>query len=401
MLTCFIFRYFDNSSNGYYYQHSGSQGWKKNVKGPLDLPPYTAPQVPEAEVAVNPLMASNHTSNANHRDREYNNSHHKPGGRPPRRNDEGVHAPPNNTGDWASTSSHRQNGNGRLPPRNGPYRGVNGGGGGGARGNPGDYWRKAEANSAPTSNGVPSSDSAPKPAPVNKSPEEPQQSQNSAQKAYYQRNDRWQSRNPHAPQPLTHAQRKERGPLPDWDEVAKAGTQESFDYMDLMESQYSQYYAMTAVPPFDPNMSAIDPNFAPNYWNQFQQRMFAFQPAYVAQQPPPAANLPPTPQGAVTQPPPPQSTAAENTANSRPESVASSLTSTVPPTPTALLSPNAVPPVIAPLPPMIPAVVPTTGGPLLPPGAVIASFPSIFQPPNPYIAPLDEFKLKEVVRRQM
>lgn len=41
-------------------------------------------------------------------------------------------------------------------------------------------------------------------------------------KAYYQRNDRHQARggnNPHAPPKLTPAQRKARGPLPDWDDI--------------------------------------------------------------------------------------------------------------------------------------------------------------------------------------
>jgi hypothetical protein len=27
--------------------------------------------------------------------------------------------------------------------------------------------------------------------------------------------------------------------------------------MDLMENQYSQYYALTAVPPFDPSLGMI------------------------------------------------------------------------------------------------------------------------------------------------
>ena len=40
------------------------------------------------------------------------------------------------------------------------------------------------------------------------------------QKTFY-RNERWQARsaNPHAPPKLTPAQRKARGPLPDWDEI--------------------------------------------------------------------------------------------------------------------------------------------------------------------------------------
>ena len=56
-------------------------------------------------------------------------------------------------------------------------------------------------------------------------------------------------------------------------QVQEAGAEESFDYMDLMENQYSQYYALTAVPPFDPSLGMIaapaDPTFPntnlPNY----------------------------------------------------------------------------------------------------------------------------------------
>ena len=30
--------------------------------------------------------------------------------------------------------------------------------------------------------------------------------------------------------------------------------------MELMESQYAQYYAMSAVPPFDPSAQSLDPS---------------------------------------------------------------------------------------------------------------------------------------------
>lgn len=33
---------------------------------------------------------------------------------------------------------------------------------------------------------------------------------------------------------------------------------DNFDYMELLETQYAQYYAMTAVPPFDPNAPTQD-----------------------------------------------------------------------------------------------------------------------------------------------
>lgn len=98
-------------------------------------------------------------------------------------------------------------------------------------------------------------------------------------KAFYQRNDRWQARNPnpYAPPKLTPQERRERGPLPDWDEVAEVGSDECFDYMEMMENQYSQYFAMTAVPPFDPSMGgSLDtklPGNFPNYLQQLQNRM--------------------------------------------------------------------------------------------------------------------------------
>ncbi|KAJ1355039.1 hypothetical protein KIN20_012159 [Parelaphostrongylus tenuis] len=65
-------------------------------------------------------------------------------------------------------------------------------------------------------------------------------------RAYYQRNDRYQSRNPHAPPKLTLAQRKARGPLPDWEDIQDG--EDNFDYMNLMDSQYAQYYAMSSIP---------------------------------------------------------------------------------------------------------------------------------------------------------
>lgn len=91
-------------------------------------------------------------------------------------------------------------------------------------------------------------------------------------KAYYQRNDRYQARaNPHAPPKLTPAQRKERGPLPRWEDI-EAGD-DNFDYMTLMEAQYSQFYGPPQ--PFEPQ---LDPHQATILIQQAQQHMASFAP---------------------------------------------------------------------------------------------------------------------------
>uniref|UniRef100_A0A1I7U371 La-related protein 1 n=1 Tax=Caenorhabditis tropicalis TaxID=1561998 RepID=A0A1I7U371_9PELO len=91
-------------------------------------------------------------------------------------------------------------------------------------------------------------------------------------KAYYQRNDRYQARaNPHAPPKLTPAQRKERGPLPRWEDI-EAGD-DNFDYMTLMEAQYSQYY--DAPQQFE---HQLDPHQASILIQQAQQHMSSFAP---------------------------------------------------------------------------------------------------------------------------
>ncbi|CCD65881.2 La-related protein 1 [Caenorhabditis elegans] len=91
-------------------------------------------------------------------------------------------------------------------------------------------------------------------------------------KAYYQRNDRFQARaNPHAPPKLTAAQRKERGPLPRWEDI-EAGD-DNFDYMTLMEAQYSQYYG--APQQFE---HQLDPHQASILIQQAQQHMASFAP---------------------------------------------------------------------------------------------------------------------------
>ncbi|EFP09278.1 CRE-LARP-1 protein [Caenorhabditis remanei] len=91
-------------------------------------------------------------------------------------------------------------------------------------------------------------------------------------KAYYQRNDRYQARaNPHAPPKLTAAQRKERGPLPRWEDI-EAG-EDNFDYMTLMEAQYSQYYG--APQQYE---HQLDPHQASILIQQAQQHMASFAP---------------------------------------------------------------------------------------------------------------------------
>ncbi|KAK6742210.1 hypothetical protein RB195_009835 [Necator americanus] len=104
------------------------------------------------------------------------------------------------------------------------------------------------------------------------------------QRAFYQRNDRYQSRNPHAPPKLTPAQRKARGPLPDWEEIQDG--EDNFDYMNLMDSQYAQYYAMSSIPPFD-GVGGMDPQVASMMIQQAQQHMaaFGFRPAIPLMQP--------------------------------------------------------------------------------------------------------------------
>lgn len=79
-------------------------------------------------------------------------------------------------------------------------------------------------------------------------------------KSGFYRNERWQPRgsHPQAPPKLTAAQRRARGPLPDWDECATA-EDDSFDYMDLMEAQWAQYFTMATMPSFDPTAAAIEP----------------------------------------------------------------------------------------------------------------------------------------------
>ncbi|VDK50443.1 unnamed protein product [Anisakis simplex] len=253
-------------------------------------------------------------------------------------------------------------------------------------------------------------------------------------KAYYQRNDRWQSRgsHPQAPPKLTPAQRRARGPLPDWE--ATDGTEEdNFDYMDLMETQYSQYYAMSAVPPFDPTATGLDAALAaaiPSLvlQQQQQQQMAAAAAAAAAalafrqgaplppgvlsphllSHPPPTLNStapgPVTPASAASAgvnaptvtPVTPGLNANET---SRPDSAASSLTSTtVPATPTALLSPSGAPLPAAAL--AKPELTASIGGPPGP-AATLAAAPFAIYPPASAFLPVNEDTLKDYVRKQI
>uniref|UniRef100_A0A1I7SQ28 HTH La-type RNA-binding domain-containing protein n=1 Tax=Bursaphelenchus xylophilus TaxID=6326 RepID=A0A1I7SQ28_BURXY len=216
-----------------------------------------------------------------------------------------------------------------------------------------------------------------------------------AHKAFYQRNDRWQARNPPNQPPNGQQQpiSVQRGPLPDWDEVAEAAQDGGFDYMDLMETQYSQLCAMMALPPFDPTM-AMKANQMP-YMVPFvpQNGGQLFRAPVVTAGPPPQAlnattmshpGLQAAAQAALdkrikAQASKPQATTSTD---SRPESVASSVTSTVPPTPNALLSPNGVP------------VPPVIRPPLVPPPMLQPFFPSF-----PGVAPvplLTEFRNEDI-----
>ncbi|KAI6239146.1 La-related protein 1 [Aphelenchoides fujianensis] len=112
-----------------------------------------------------------------------------------------------------------------------------------------DYWNK----NGPHYSNAPNRDNAggPKRNDENVGPSNAHPDNKS--RAMYQRSDRWQARHhqnhPSAPVSV------QRGPLPDWDEVAEAaGNDGAFDYMDLMESQYNQIYAMMQMPPFDPSI---------------------------------------------------------------------------------------------------------------------------------------------------
>ncbi|EFO27658.1 hypothetical protein LOAG_00811 [Loa loa] len=206
-------------------------------------------------------------------------------------------------------------------------------------------------------------------------------------KTFFSRNDKWQPRgsHPQAPPKLTAAQRRARGPLPDWDECA--GDDDNFDYMDLMESQYAQFYAVSTIPPFDPSSTCLDPALAAafptaNIMFQAHQQMAAltFRHSHIS---------PFNPQ-LLSQPPPAVAAATATIGESRSDSVASSLTSnTIPPTPTTLLSPG--------------SGVLTSKGEFIPGPAVApmsVPYHAAYPPISPQ-APITSETLKEYVRKQI
>lgn len=232
------------------------------------------------------------------------------------------------------------------------------------------------------------------------------------------------------------AQRKARGPLPDWDEVAEAGLEDGFDYMEMMEAQYNQVYNTSTLPPFDPSLGIIDPNFSANYLQQQiqQQRialayrspyMLAVQPSHVATAFVSSQSVVTTNTGLIAA----ATTSSVSVANdgnvivvsSRPGSATSSLTSnTVPQTPIALLSPNGFVATTATIPAqhltsLVTAayaagaidnsstgvVIPSHISPLAAATPIVAQFPApAFSAPVPFLN-LDEVQLKDFVRKQM
>ncbi|VDN07754.1 unnamed protein product [Thelazia callipaeda] len=207
---------------------------------------------------------------------------------------------------------------------------------------------------------------------------------------FFQRNDKWQPRgsHPQAPPKLTPAQRRARGPLPDWDECT--GDDDNFDYMDLMESQYAQFYAVSTIPPFDPSSTCLDPSLAAAFpaasmMFQTQQQMAALSFRH--------SHLSPFNPHLLSHPPPTLAAApAAVIAESRPDSVASSLASNnVPTTPNALLSPGATAAVITNKGEFIPAPIVTPVA--LPFNAAFPSFPSQ--------TPVSKETLKDCVRFQI
>lgn len=163
---------------------------------------------------------------------------------------------------------------------------------------------------------------------------------------------------------------------------------------------------MSAVPPFDPAIGLIDPNFSaniPSYMHQFQHRMaVSFRHPYLAQ--PLLQHVANVPSQQQAQPPVHHSNANDS---SRPDSAASSLTSNVPQTPTAMLSPTgivtSISALISPYPSAESIVVAAAG---LPPMAVSQSAALLTQFPGAIFTPtaytnVNENSLKECVRKQM
>uniref|UniRef100_A0A0N5B1D6 La-related protein 1 n=1 Tax=Syphacia muris TaxID=451379 RepID=A0A0N5B1D6_9BILA len=362
--------YLDSASNGFYYQLEGKQGWKKQININSDTGSHRNYQMRPTSVEGDQKQQSSDSAAGTQKSRNqkvFMNTGSRGGKRV---NDEGGSGAANgvNQQQWASTSTAQQaNGNvkGNRPYFTQAQMGY-GNRPGGYRMSGLDYWHKS-------GNGL---------SDANKRQHyhDKDDTHGEKTKAYYQRNDRWQSRgsHPQAPPKLNPAQRHARGPLPDWDD--DGGEDDNFDYMDLMETQYQQYYAMSAVPPFDPSATAIDPTITAAFPGLLlqQQQMVAslgFRPPVTLINPHVLSHPPPPMQG-------PTGT------DSRPDSVASSLTSnTVPQTPTALLSPAGPTAVIAPKPELVNMA---TGAPF------VTVYPS-----NNSMVPLTTEGLKDHLRKQI
>ncbi|KHJ94517.1 la domain protein [Oesophagostomum dentatum] len=217
----------DNTTNGIYYTQGSNQGWKKNLSGEESSESQIAGAVGPMS---SPGLSSTPAKNAS--------SAGSTAKKPPSPQKEDKPQPLANGSNRLSTGSAKG--------VRGEMRSM---------GSKSDYWHKnAERRDS----------------------DKP--------RAFYQRNDRYQSRNPHAPPKLTPAQRKARGPLPDWDDIQDG--EDNFDYMNLMDSQYAQYYAMSSIPPFD-GVGGMDPQVASMMIQQAQQHMaaFGFRPAIPLMQP--------------------------------------------------------------------------------------------------------------------
>jgi hypothetical protein len=340
--------YFDNSSNGYYYQHSGSQGWKKGGSGRSN----NITQSNITSTTSSPELVANNKSTTDENMPATGRGSRPQGGNSggknhaKRRNDENINSATNNTTQFnnqnASTSRGLQGGGNR--------RGRHDYGGYRNRGNHQYYWNRSADGSHAENKG-----------------------KGDEQEKDYNK--------------LTASQKKNRGPLPDWDEVAETGKEEVFDYMEMMEQQYAQLYAMSAQP-FDPTFdpSRINPSFPMGIRPQY-----GYGPAVPYMVPPQPRPFVPNETQSTEIPPNAASSnekAAEEHANgSRPESPDSSLTTSIPPTPTPLLSPDSNQPMpIAVMPP-------------IPPQRNIMIAP-IFAPP--FLPPPGEtITLKDSVRRQI
>ncbi|KAE9555349.1 hypothetical protein FO519_001431 [Halicephalobus sp. NKZ332] len=314
--------YFDDSSNGYYYQHSGSQGWKKGGGRGENT------QVVNSSTSSPEMMNSTRQQDENNAPVRNNRAPARTQGR--RKTDDNI---PNIYGQNASTSRGVQGGN-RRGRQDFNARGSNK--------NNQYYWR---------------GDGAAATADQKKTSDPEKEKQLAAQR---------------------------RGPLPDWDEVADTGKEEMFDYMDMMEQQYAQYYAMAGIGPFDPysvgapvDPAGSQPRIPPSYGIGFRPPFFVPPTPYYV---PPAvrAFVPEEAQNGRST----GNATEEHTNGSRPESADSSLTTSIPPTPTPLLSPEAV----------------FHGLPMHP--AMNANF--IMGPNfNGFNAPTDPAQLKDLVRRQI